>query len=115
MGEVVVLGEPKIVQLRFSDIKDEDIKTGQWVIIYNEVPARKIGKELFEVYIDAEPFQVKTLEEEMRERMEKLSMTLHQVDYLEENILKYDDTPKYIKKGHGSKRLRPWESPRYFG
>lgn len=115
MEEKVNLGEPRIVQI---NIPGHHIEIGQWVLLYNEVPMKKISETEYEVYADANIIQVKTWEEEMQERlsyMEHAFRELQTYDNFIPDKLYMDDTPKFIKKGHGSKRLRPWESPRYFG
>lgn len=115
MGEIERLGEPVVVKI---NIPGHRVEVGQWVLLYNEVPMRKISDTEYEVYVNAEAIQVKTWEEEMAERLKNMETAFRELQTSDNFILDkayLGDTPKFIKKGHGSKRLRPWESPRYFG
>lgn len=118
------LPRPIILELHFKTIKDEDVHIGQWIVLWSQILVRKIGKDLYEAYILDE-----SLAESAEQRIHRLTLEL--IKNYEENVEKRlkntlalidPDMPKvfypekrYRKTKHGSKRVRPWESPKYFG
>ena len=107
-----------VLELNFPSIKDEGIPIGTWVILWDEIPVKKIGPNLYEVYEDIPVIEVKTLEEEMAEKAEKFRMTFS--DISQEDMFHnfwhkdLEPTQKYRKTSKGTKRIQPWESPRFF-
>lgn len=105
------LGESRKVEM---NIPNHAVEVGQWILLYGEIPAVKISDMEFLVYLDATIVQVQSWEEEMNERLKLMNSQLSPLDKFvpepEHKVL-----PKYVKTKHGSRRVRPWESPRYFG
>lgn len=115
--QTVILGEPShILQINIPSIPDEDIPIGTMIILWNEIPIRKIGAMLYEVFANDELPVVKPLEEEWEEKARMLIDTLATREIDTEPIFSYKlpETRKYIRTSKGSKKVRPWEPPVYF-
>ena len=110
LNGMIHLGKPVVLEMYFKNHPDKYIRVGQWIILWDEIPARKIGAGLYEVYPDAVELKIETPEE----RAERLFFDLpKQIDLMDEP-LRIDTTPKYVRTKKGSKRVHPWESPMYF-
>ena len=107
----ITLGKSRRVEM---NIPNHTVKVGQWILLYSEIPAVKISDTDFLVYLDATIDQVRSWEEEMNERLKMMNKQLSLLDKLAPEP-EYEAVPKYVKTKHGSRRVRPWESPRYFG
>lgn len=109
------LVNPVILELHFKTTSTGGIAIGQWVVLFDEIPARKIGEDIFEVYPEAEVLEVETFEDRVEKLVEQLKHwdEPHKIlpPMLAREIL---PTPKYVKTSKGSKRMRPWEGPQYF-
>ena len=111
LNRIVHLGKPIILEMNFKNHPDEYIPIGRWIILWDEIPARKIGSNLYEVYPEATEVKIETPEE----KYEKLLFDLpKQIDYIEERSLYTEPTSKYMKTSRGTKRVHPWESPAFF-
>lgn len=111
--EITYLGKPTIMELHFKHTPDEDIHIGQFVILWDEIPARKIGEYLYEVYPNAQVIEVETPEERFAKLAASLNGYLDTEMYVpgkDNNIV----NTKYIRTSKGTRRVRPWESPKYF-
>ena len=112
-----VLGRPTIMELNFPSLPDEEIKVGQLIILWEEIPVRKIGPNIYEVYAEASVPVADFFDEPIEKRAQRfLDWAENQKQsvippFLEETL----ETKKYIRTSKGSKRVRPWESPRFFG
>lgn len=114
---VIKLGRPTILEMNFPSIPDEQIAVGQWIILYDEIPVRKIGANLYEVYADYSLSG--DCDSSMAERPSLLRHVLKLVeDYGEIRPLMYPsipEPPKYTRNSRGQKKKRNyWESPMYF-
>ena len=47
---VYELGKMVVMELNFPNLPDEKIAVGQWVVLWEEVPVRKIGNNIYKVY-----------------------------------------------------------------
>ena len=115
--QTIILGEPShVLQINIPSIPDEDIPIGTIVILWNEIPIRKIGAMLYEVFADNELLSIKPLEEEWAEKARMLIDCFAKREIDTEPILSYKlpETRKYIRTSKGSKKVRPWEPPVYF-
>lgn len=112
---IAICGNPTIMELNFPSIPDERIAIGSWVLLRNEIYCRKIGENLYEVY-DVGSVQVNTWEEEMAERMECLKAAFSdiQTEDVFHNYYREEPQTKYVKTSKGTKRVRPWESPKFY-
>ena len=106
-----------ILELNFPSIPDEKISIGTWIILWDEIYCKKIGEHLYEVY-DSAIFSIKSFDEQMAERAKELKLMFS--DIPEKDVLhnffkeELEPTSKYIKTSKGTKRARPWESPKYY-
>jgi len=106
-----------VMELNFPSIPDEEISIGTWVVLWNEIYCKKIGENLYEVY-DSAIFNIKTFDEQMAERAEELKLMFSDIEKKDvfHNFFKeeLEPTTKYIKTSKGTKRVRPWESPKFY-
>lgn len=91
------------------------ILIGQWFVLYDEIPAHKIGEDIYEVYPEGRVIEL----DEPHDRTGMLIEQLKDWDGSDKRILPFLEkeilpTPKYVKTSKGSKRMRPWEGPQYF-
>lgn len=109
--QIIYLGKPVILEMNFKNHPDETISIGQWIILYKEIPARKIGNNIYEVYPDGQVLII----EEFEDRLPKLICDLQETkNYIDGPEPPWYTPPKYVRTKKGSKRVRPWESPLYF-
>lgn len=105
-------GKPTVLEMKFSEHEDKDINVGQWVILFDEIPARKIGDMLYEVYANASMEEVQALERSM-ERRPVLNFSTTLQDSLTIPIFCGRDIG--LKDvGKGKQRRKPWESPKFY-
>lgn len=100
-----------IMEINIPSIPDEKIPIGTLVILWNNIPVVKIGEMLYEVYKEGS-IPIVEVEEPKLLRPEMFRGT-----YTEEVPFKVTqnlDNVKFRKTAKGSKRVRPWESPKYF-
>ena len=122
VSTLVQLGEPTIMQLNIPSIPDEDIPVGQMIILWDEIPIRKIGENLYEVYSDCTTVEVQdgmSSLVEMAERPSLLNAALRMVESYKEvdSLLHFHipEPPRYTTNSRGQKKKRNyWESPKYF-
>lgn len=117
------LGKLVIMELNFPTLPDDEIVIGQWIVLWNEIPIRKIGSNIYEVYPDAHPYEFETLEEKIAKMAEGFSFInitdsrdFYSTDYIiskGRNLIK--EGTKYLRTKGGSIKRHPWESPRFFG
>ena len=113
---VVRLGEPKqIIQMNIPSIPDEKIPIGTIVILWNEIPCRKIGEMLYEVFSEDTLPLIEIPEDDFFSKS-KLLMQDFANRELETSIWHFRNTEykKYVKTSKGSKKRQPWEPPLYF-
>ena len=63
------LGDSVVLRLHFTTdegIANSKMKKGQWVIIYGEIPARKLTGDKFAVYPNCTAAKVKSIEEKTK-------------------------------------------------
>lgn len=114
------LGKPCIMELSFPSLPDEDIKIGQWIVLWDEIPIRKIGSYIYEVYPEASIEQIETFEEKLEKTRKALIDFVNRRDsrnfilpeFLDD--ITYD-SKRYVKTRKGSRKVNPWESPKFFG
>ena len=113
------LGKPTIMELNFPKIPDEDIKVGQWIILWDEIPIRKIGPNIYEVYPDADlpklsaPANPRLIDYEgIAKSLEEPTFRTFTPPFLED-VVRYDEK-KYIRTSKGSRKKQPWESPKFY-
>ena len=117
------LGKLIVMELNFPTLPDDEIAIGQWIILWNEIPIRKIGSNIYEVYPYARPSMVETFEVRVKRLAEMLNDAMRfeskgPKPYLDivtagQNLI--NEGTKYMRKRGGSVRVHPWESPKYFG
>lgn len=117
------LGKLVVMELNFPTLPDDEIAIGQWIILWNEIPIRKIGSNIYEVYPYARPSMIETFEERVKRLAEMLddAMKFQSRDFkacpdfikVGQNLI--NEGTKYMRKRGGSVRVHPWESPKYFG
>ena len=107
------MNKPIILELYFKSLPDENITVGQWVILWSEVPARKIGTNLYEVYpnvadaLNQEPI-LPTLQSISFEDYTGDPFALSTKGYL------YRQNPTYTRIGKKIIKKKAWESPKVF-
>lgn len=120
---VYELGKMVVMELNFPNLPDEKIAVGQWVVLWDEIPVRKIGNNIYEVYPEAKPYVVETLDE----KLEKLARGFKFINITDcdggepinpyvtmgRNLIK--EGTKYRHTSRGSVKRHHWESPKYFG
>lgn len=108
---IIYLGKPVILEMNFKNTPDEEIAIGQWIVLYKEIPVRKIGPHIYEVYPDGQVLII----EEFEDKLPKLMCDLQEAErYIDRMPPDYYAPKKYVRTAKGSKRVRPWESPLYF-
>lgn len=111
LNNLVHLGKPIILEMYFANHSDKYIHVGQWIILWDEIPARKIGPGLYEVYEDTMELKIETPEDRLSNLIFELGETRSLLDDVESN---YTVTKKYVRTPKGTKRMRPWEGSYYF-
>lgn len=109
---VELLGKSQIVTMKFKQTADESIAVGQWIILWNEIPARKIAAMTYEVYPECTRVEVESFEERAKSLIQDLNRSIEfipsssNVDFIISN--------KYRCTSRGTKRIHFWESPEYY-
>ena len=105
-------GKPTVLEMKFSEHEDKDINVGQWVILFDEIPARKIGDMLYEVYAHASMEEVQALERSMERRPVLNFSHVPQDNFTIPIFCGRDIGLKDV--GKGKQRRKPWESPKFY-
>ena len=86
-------GNSVVINLSFTTkegVPSDKIKPGTWVIIFGEIPARKLSNGMFACYPECGEIQVKTLEEKLDRQLKLLNNAYIDIkDELFENKQRY--------------------------
>lgn len=105
-----------VMQLNFPNLPDENIPIGQIVVLWGEIVCRKIGSNIYEVWDLAKLSESKIPSiGSIIERSDGRFGILESFKMVPDELSStWFEEPKYIKKGHGSRKRKPWESPSFF-
>lgn len=110
------LGEPQqIIQMEIPSIPDEKIPVGTIVILWDEVPCRKIGEMLYEVYSEDKLPLIEIPEDNFEQKARLLMDSLQSKEvYSDVWHFRNLEYKKYVRTSKGSRKRQPWEPPVYF-
>lgn len=138
------MGNAKKVRLTFESIEginSEDMLPGEWAILYNEIPIKKMdNSNLFMVYPDCPRVALLLIRQLLNDKLTKeeqdelIIITKNDSDIAEiilqnkeapelkrfNNYIDNDSynifnpAPKYLKTSKGTRKNKFWESPSFF-
>ena len=101
-----------VIEMNIPSVPDKDIPIGTLVILWHNIPLVKIGEMLYEVYRE-NAIPVIEVEEPRLIFVEEIC-TRDYIDFIPPSKRHIEQNNKFIRTSKGTKRVRPWESPKYF-